>query len=160
MDRFGGPTWVPKGAQNGPQNGSKSKTKINIKYEGFQVPLGSVLGPSWVVLGSILGSQIIKFHLFLQGFREHRVFDEDNAWKCILDGSWVDFDAKRGPKRLPNRPKWVPKRIQNRSKNMMDFLIDFEAVLEPPTVAPPPTTIRAGAVEGVGGGINPSPKRV
>ena len=54
-------------------------------------------------------------------------------------------------------PKWVPKRIKNRSKNMMDFLIDFEAVLEPTTPGRPPTTERAGAVEGVGGGINPSP---
>ena len=43
---------------------------------------------------------------------------------------------------------------------MIDFLIDFEAVLEPPSPAPPPTRERAGAVEGVGGGINPSPKRV
>ena len=57
-------------------------------------------------------------------------------------------------------PKWVPKRIKNRSKNMMDFLIDFEAVLEPPSPGQPPATERAGAVEGVGGGINPSPKRV
>ena len=40
---------------------------------------------------------------------------------------------------------------------MMDFLIDFEAVLEPPPPARPPATERAGAVEGVGGGINPSP---
>ena len=54
-------------------------------------------------------------------------------------------------------PRWVPKRIKNRSKNMMDFLIDFEAVLEPPPPGPPPKVERAGAVEGVGGGINPSP---
>ena len=39
----------------------------------------------------------------------------------------------------------------------MDFLIDFEAVLEPPPPGQPPTPPRAGAVEGVGGGINPSP---
>ncbi len=42
---------------------------------------------------------------------------------------------------------------------MMDFLIDFEAVLEPPPPGQPPKTERAGAVEGEGGGINPSPKR-
>ena len=54
-------------------------------------------------------------------------------------------------------PKWVPKRIKNRSKNKMDFLIDFEVVLEPPTPGEGPTPQRAGAVEGVGGGINPSP---
>jgi len=45
-------------------------------------------------------------------------------------------------------PKWVSKWIKNRSKNMMDFLIDFEAVLEPGTLGQPPTTERAGAVEG------------
>ena len=39
----------------------------------------------------------------------------------------------------------------------MDFLIDFEAVLEPPTAGEPPKAERAGAVEGVGGGINPPP---
>ena len=39
----------------------------------------------------------------------------------------------------------------------MDFLIDFEAILEPPPPGRPPKTERAGAVEGVGGGINPSP---
>ena len=54
----------PQGAQNEVQNTSKSITQINIKYEGFQVLLGSVLGPFWVVLGSILGSQMIKFRLF------------------------------------------------------------------------------------------------
>ena len=45
-------------------------------------------------------------------------------------------------------PKWLPKRIKNRSKNMMDFLIEFEAVLEPGPVGQPPTAERAGAVEG------------
>ena len=45
-------------------------------------------------------------------------------------------------------PKWVPKRIKKCFKNMMDFLIDFEAVLEPPTPGRLPTTERAGAVEG------------
>ena len=45
-------------------------------------------------------------------------------------------------------PKWVPKRIKNRSKNMMDFQIDFEAILEPPPLGEPPKVERAGAVEG------------
>ena len=45
-------------------------------------------------------------------------------------------------------PKWLPKRIKNRSKNMMDCLIDFEAVLELGTLGEPPTAERAGAVEG------------
>ena len=45
-------------------------------------------------------------------------------------------------------PTCVPKRIKNRSKIMMDFLIDFEAVLERPRAGEPPTAERAGAVEG------------
>ena len=35
--------------------------------------------------------------------------------------------------------------------------MDFKAVLEPGTAAPPPGVKRAGAVDGVGGGINTSP---
>ena len=54
-------------------------------------------------------------------------------------------ESKNGAKMAP---EWVPKRIKNRSKHMMDFLIDFEAVLEPGSAAPPPTPERAGAVEG------------
>ena len=56
-------------------------------------------------------------------------------------------ETKKGAKVEPQMgPKWLPKRMQNRSKNMMIFLIDFEAVLEPPTPGPPRTTERAGAV--------------
>ena len=45
-------------------------------------------------------------------------------------------------------PKWVSKWIKSRSKNMIDFLIGFEALLEPPPVGEPPPGERAGAVEG------------
>ena len=60
--------WAPRGAQNGGQNCPKLITQIMMKHEGFQVPLGSVLGPSWAFLGSILGSKIMTFHLFYNGF--------------------------------------------------------------------------------------------
>ena len=53
---------LPKSTQNGPQNGPKSKAKINMKNDRFWNPLGAVLGPSWAVLGSILGSKINEFH--------------------------------------------------------------------------------------------------
>ena len=73
FDRFWDRFWTDLEAQRGPQrsskwtpNGPKSRTKINIKYEGFQVPLGSVLGLSWVVLGSILGSKIMIFIGFIR----------------------------------------------------------------------------------------------
>ena len=68
---------LPKWVQNGFQNGPKSSAKINMKSYGFWNPLGRVLGPSWVVLGSILGSTIIKFRWFYQGFRGSLVFKED-----------------------------------------------------------------------------------
>ena len=58
------PKRLPKRIQNGVQNGQKSSTKINMKQEGFEDPLGSVLGLSWVVLGSILVSKISKFQWF------------------------------------------------------------------------------------------------
>ena len=54
------------------------------------------------------------------------------------------------------RPPGVT-RLKIDPKPILFFVIDFEAVLEPPTVGRPPTAERAGAVEGVGGGINPSP---
>ena len=69
------PKRLPKRVQNGAQNGAKSNAKINMKKEGFEDPLGSVLGQSWVVLGSILGSKIIKCHLFLLGFVKINVFE-------------------------------------------------------------------------------------
>ena len=59
-----------------------------------------------------------------------------------------DSDPKMEQKGSQNGFKWVPTLIKHRSKNMMDFLIGFEAVLEPPPPAPPPTSERAGAVEG------------
>ena len=70
---------LPKWVQNGSQNGPKSSAKINMKLYGFWNPLGRVLGPSWVVLGSILGSKIIKFHLFLKGFVKIHIFDADEV---------------------------------------------------------------------------------
>ena len=72
------------------------------------------------------------------------VFDKDECPGAIRDQKW----SKNGA----NMPaKWVPKRIKNQSKNMIVFLIDFEAVLEPPPVGEPPAGQRAGAVEGLRG---------
>ena len=93
-----------------PKRSSKrTKTEAKIQHEKR-----SQLGPSWTGLGSVLGrfgvDLGVKNHqisLVLQGFRENSVFEKDEAWKCILDGSWADFDAKKGPKRLPN---WIKHR--------------------------------------------------
>ena len=40
---------------------------------------------SWACLGSVWGRS---------WGREHCIFEEDNAWKGILDGIWADVDAK------------------------------------------------------------------
>ena len=91
------PKWVPKGAQNGAQNALKSNTNIMIRYEGFQVPLGSVLGPSWVILGPILGSTIIKFNWFYKGF-VNIVFSKKIS---LRSASWTDLGSILMPKGVP-----------------------------------------------------------
>ena len=65
---------VPKGEQNGAQNGPKSNAKINMKQEGFEDPLGSVLGLSWVVWGVDLGVKNHQISLVFKGFREKSCF--------------------------------------------------------------------------------------
>ena len=117
------PKMKPTLMQNGAQNRLKSSTKIMIKCEGFQVPLGSVLGPSWAVWELILGTKIMNIHGLYNGFVNIVFFEEDIASKCILDRSWVDFDAKRGPKRLPNRTQngaKVASKICQRIKSVFD----------------------------------------
>ena len=57
---------LPKSTPNRSQNGPKSEAKINMTNYRFWNPLGSVLGPSWAVLGSILVSKIIKIQWFLK----------------------------------------------------------------------------------------------
>ena len=78
---------------------------------------------------------------FLKGFVQSNVFDKDECPRAIRNQKWSKMDAKMAP-------KWLPKLSKHRLKHMMDLLIDFEAVLEPGTPARPPTTQRAGAVEG------------
>ena len=70
---------LPKSTPNGSQNGPKSKAKINMKHYRFWNPLGPVLGPSWAVLGSILGSKIMENQWFLKGFVKIHIFDPDKV---------------------------------------------------------------------------------
>ena len=88
------------------------------------------------------------FWLDFKGLREHQ---------CLLQIllSKSDVNSTKGSKVANMTPKWVPKRIQNRSKNMIDLLMNFEAVLEPATVVQPPTGKRAGAMEGIRGRHKP-----
>ena len=76
-----------------------------MKQEGFEDPLGSVLGLSWVVLGSILGSKIIKFHWFYKGSVKI-VFLK----KIMLrSASWTDLGSILTPKRVPKGSQIGPK---------------------------------------------------
>ena len=78
------------------------------------------------------------------------VFDDDECPREIRDQTWSKQEAKMAPKQLPEC-------IEHLFKNTMDLLFDFEAVLEPLPPGRPPAAERTGAVEGVGGGINPFP---
>ena len=87
-----------------------------IKYEGFQVPLGSVLGPSWAALGSILGSNINEFHWFYKG-SVNIVFLKKIR---LASASWTDLGSILMPKGVPKgsqigakmEPKWNRKTIK------------------------------------------------
>ena len=70
-------------------------------------------------------------------------FDNHECPRAIRDQKWMKKGAKMAP-------TWVPRQIKDRSKNMMDDFIDFEAVLKLPSPGQPPTSRRAGAVEGGG----------
>ena len=56
----------------------------------------------WGRFRTHLGLKNHEISLVFISFRENHIFEEDKAWKGILDGTWVDFDAKKGPKRVPN----------------------------------------------------------
>ena len=76
-----------------------------IKCEGFQVHLGSVLGPSWAVLGSIFGTKIIEFHWFYKGSVK-LVFLK----KITLgSASWTDLGSILMPKGVPKGSQIGPK---------------------------------------------------
>ena len=60
--------------QNGAPNGQQSDANNNIKQECFEDLRGSVLGLSWVVLGSILGSTLNIFWSDVVDLREHVCF--------------------------------------------------------------------------------------
>ena len=149
FERFWKQKGYPKGGILGAKTEQKSIKKRGAHLRAKKSPLGVVLVRFWVDFQGVLGSKMLIFHWFLKGFVNIHVFDKDECPRAIRDQKWNKMV-----------PKWLPKLIKTRSKNMMDFQIDFEAVLEPPPLGAPPTSSRAGAVEGVGRGINPSQKRV
>ena len=107
---------VPKWSQNGAQNGPKLKQNISMKNDRFSDRLGLVLGPSWVVLGTILGSKIIKFGWFYNDF-VNIVFLKKIA---LGSASWTDLRSILTPKGVPKGsqigPKMEPKRHRNTIK--------------------------------------------
>ena len=119
------PKWVPKGAQHGRQSASTASTKIYMKYEGRQVPRGSVLSPSWVVLGSILRSQIIKFRWFYKG-SVNIVFLKKIR---LGSASWTDLGSILTPKGVPKgsqigpqmEPTWHRKTFETSDRVLIDL---------------------------------------
>ena len=100
---------LPKSTPNLSQHDLKSKAKINMKNDCFGNPLGFVLGPSWCILGSILGSKIIKFNWFLKGFVNIHIFDPDKVWDDILIEFWRFLMLKRVQNGSQMDPKFDPK---------------------------------------------------
>ena len=84
------------------------------------------------------------------------MFEEDKAWKGILDGTWVDFDAKKVPQRLPNRAQ---NRAKMLSKNDQKIRSIFGSQKSRVLWDSAPTALRAGAVEGVRGRHKSLPQR-
>ena len=87
-------------------NRRQNSTSKKMAFKTLLEPSWACL---WVILGSILGSKIIKIHFVLEMFRENDIFEEDNAWKCILGRTWVGLVAKKDP-------KWFPDWTQNGAK--------------------------------------------
>ena len=61
-----------------------------------------------------MGSKIVEIQWFYNGYVKIVLLKKIKASKCILDRSWLDFDAKRGP-------KWNQNGIEKRSKNKIGF---------------------------------------
>ena len=163
------PKWVPKGDQNGVQNGQKSNAKINVKKEGSQDTRRSVLGPSWGVLGCILGSKIIIFRWFYNGFVKITFLKKIRLERA----SWTELGSILAPKRVVWGPLgavwgplgtvlgplgtilarcwpvWWP--LGRRDCGNVDFSLVLQGFGRPGSVAQPPTSNRAGAAEGVRG---------
>ena len=134
--------------------GGKTEQK-SIKNRGTNLraeksPLGVILGRFRLDFQAVLGSKMLIFHWFLKLFVNINVFDEDWYPRAIRTQKW----SKKGAKMAPT---WLPKRIKNRSKNMMDFLIDFEAVLEPPGSR---GLLWRGGGGGESGGVRPPQKLI
>ena len=86
-----------------------------MKQEGFEDPLGSVLGLSWVVLGSILGSKIMNMIWFYNGFMKI-VFLK----KIRLGGAtWTELGSILTPKRFQKGSQIGPKMEPQRDRTMI-----------------------------------------
>ena len=110
----------PKRHQNGTPNGAKSKTNFDLKKQALQDRLGAVLGRSWVIFGRPLGSFLLIFYWFLNGFVKIHFFQkislQEPSW-TELGPTWVDFGTKNGAKMAPQSdPKTIQKHVNFQSR--------------------------------------------
>ena len=86
-------------------NQKRTKIEHKIQHKIRRLTGASLirLGPVLSRLGVDLGVKNGEHSLVFAGFRENHVFEEDKAWKCILDGTWVDFGAKKDARLVPDR---------------------------------------------------------
>ena len=99
------PKRLPKRDQNGARSASKSKRKISMKQEGFQDALEMLLGLSWLVLGSILGSNMVKIHWFLKVFVKIMFLKKIRLERA----SWMELGSILMPKRIQKASQIGPK---------------------------------------------------
>jgi len=114
--------WIVFGCQNAPQNVPKTtpkRSKIEVENQhGKKRSLGASRGRFWVILSSLWGVKIIKFHWFLQWFRENRRFSRRKRFETHFESFLTHFGSFLLPKM---EPKWHQKRIKKQDENLIDF---------------------------------------
>ena len=120
LDRFGvhfesilNRFWVPKCSPNRPQMDPKTIQNRTQKSAWEKCSFGTLLVPSWVSFwlfgGPSWAEKEWTNHWFLKGFVNIHILTH-------FGGTWVDYDAKKGPTRLqnrsPNGAKWHRKTIR------------------------------------------------
>ena len=98
LERFWEQKGCPKGGILGAKTEQKSIKKRGANLRAKKSPLGVVLVRFWFDFQGVLGSNILIFHWFLNGFVKIHVFDKDECPRAIRDQKWSKKGAKMAPK--------------------------------------------------------------